>query len=181
MPGHIKFHPPRPLTDQETTHTLSQWKINFRQFCKKDDSYKYFLRSEVTWNPDADNFGFRANVGETTPAQLKDDLEDFLYMLASYLPHGFLTEKILKKSTSFNSAFKLIEEHFGLLPSQETFCDFSSLTRAPSEPYRQFFDRMLAFLSQHLMPHKVGGIFPYSGFWQQKFIQTWGLKDINTK
>ena len=154
---HIKFHPPRPLTDQETTHTLSQWKINFRQFCKKDDSYKHFLKSDVTWNPEAANYGFRANVGDTTPAQLKDDLEDFLYMLASYLPHGFLTDKILKKSTSFNSAFKLIEEHFGLLPSQETFCDFSSLTRAPNEPYRQFFDRMLAFLSQHLMPHKVAG------------------------
>ena len=109
---HIKFHPPRPLTDQETTHTLSQWKINFRQFCKKDDSYKHFLKSDVTWNPEAVNYGFTANVGDTTPAQLKDDLEDFLYMLASYLPHGFLTDKILKKSTSFNSAFKLIEEHF---------------------------------------------------------------------
>ena len=158
MPSkHIKFHPPRPLTDQETTHTLSQWKINFRQFCKKDDSYKHFLGSEVIWNPEALNYGFTVNVGETTPAQLKDDLEDFLYMLASYLPHGFLTDKILKKSTSFNSAFKLIEEHFGLLPSQETFCDFSSLTRAPNEPYRQFFDRMLAFLSQHLMPYKRGG------------------------
>ena len=64
------------------------------------------------------------------------------------------TDKILKKSTSFDSAFQIIEEHYGLLPSQETFCDFSSISRAPNEPYRQFYDRMIAFLSQHLMPHK---------------------------
>ena len=31
------------------------------------------------------------------------------------------------------------------------------MTRAPNEPYRQFYDRMIAFLSQHLMQHKVGG------------------------
>ena len=131
MTSKIKFHPPRPLADSETSHSLSQWKINFRQFCKKDDSYKLFLLSTTTWAPASNNYGFNANVGDRTPAQIKDDLEDFLYMLSSYLPHGFLTDKILKKSTSFDSAFKIIEEHYGVLPSQETFCDFFGMSRAP--------------------------------------------------
>ena len=154
MGSKIKFHPPRLLTDNETTHSLSQWKTNFRQFCKKDDTYKHFLKSTTDWKYGEDNYGFTANVGTTTPEELADNLEDFLHMLSSYLPHGFITDKILKKSTSFDSAVKIIEEHYGLLPSQETFCDFSSISRAPNEPYRQFYDRMLAFLSQHLMPHK---------------------------
>ena len=43
--GQVKVPPPRPLTNSETTHTLSQWKINFRQYCKRDDSYRHFLKS----------------------------------------------------------------------------------------------------------------------------------------
>ena len=114
------------------------------------------------WTLLQDNYGFQntAAVGDipaVTAAQRKEDCEDFLYMLSSYLPHGFLTDKILKKSTSFNNAFNIIEEHYGLLPSQETFCDFTGLSRAPNEPYRQFYDRLVAFLTQHLMPHKVAG------------------------
>ena len=39
----------------------------------------------------------------------------------------------------------IIEENFGLIPSQETLCDFPSLSREPNEPYRQFYDRMVSF------------------------------------
>ena len=39
----------------------------------------------------------------------------------------------------------------GLTPSQETFCDLVSMSRLPDEPYRQYFDRLVAFVSKHLM------------------------------
>ena len=54
--------------------------------------------SETTWNPQKANKGLQAvtaengNVGRSAQARC-DDLQDFLLMLASYLPHGYITEK----------------------------------------------------------------------------------------
>ena len=157
----IKVLPPRNLAEKETTHSLSQWKINFRQYCKKDDSYRTFLMSETTWDSQKPNYGLEAQqagdgIAGRSAAARCDDLQDFLLMLASYLPHGYITDKLLKKSVSFESAFAIIEDHYGVTPSQETFCDFSGLQRLPSEPYRQFYDRMVAFVTKHLVKgHKT--------------------------
>ena len=148
----VKVPPPRPLLNSETTHTLAQWRINFRQYCKRDEAFKHFLKSSTTWDAAQENYGFTVSVGGKDPSTLADELEDFLHMLASFLPHGYITEKIVSKSTSFESAFFIIEENFGLVPSQESLCDFPELSREPNEPYRQFFDRMVAFISKHLMP-----------------------------
>ena len=154
----IKVLPPRPLTNSESSHSLAQWKINFRQFMKKDDAYASFLKSTVTWDASKENYGFTRNLDEREPAQVSDDLQDFLHMLASYMPHGFITDRILQQSTSFDTAFKIIEESFGLLPTQETFCDFLSLNRLPNEPYRQFYERILSFMVQHLVPFQAKGL-----------------------
>ena len=154
----IKVLPPRPLTNNESSHSLAQWKINFRQFMKKDDAYASFLKSTVTWDASKENYGFIRKLDEREPAQVSDDLQDFLHMLASYMPHGFITDRILQQSTSFDTAFKIIEESFGLLPTQETFCDFLSLNRLPNEPYRQFYERILSFMVQHLVPFQAKGV-----------------------
>ena len=61
--GNIKILPPRPLTNTESTHSLTQWKINFKQYCKKDESYKHFLLQTTTWDFSMDNAGFTRNVG----------------------------------------------------------------------------------------------------------------------
>ena len=57
----------------------------------------------------------------------------------------------MPSSKDFESAFRIVEEHSGLIPLQETFCDFMGIARLPTEPYRQCFDRMVAFLRKHLM------------------------------
>ena len=79
----------------------------------------------------------------------------FWLMLASYLPRGYITDKIPNKPVSFESAFSIIEDHYGLIPSQETLCDLVQLSRLPGERYRQFFDRLVAFMNRHLMPHNT--------------------------
>ena len=154
----VKVPPPRPLLNNEMTHTLAQWKINFRQYCKRDEAFNYFLRSSTKWDSTKPNYGFTTAVGSREPAVVADELEDFLHMLASFLPHGYITEKIVSKSTSFESAFFIIEENFGLVPSQESLCDFPDLVREPNEPYRQFFDRMVSFISKHLMPASTASV-----------------------
>ena len=59
--NHIKFNPPRALTSEETQQTMQQWKINFRQYMKRDDTYRTFLN--MVWNPAVVNYGLAA---ETT-------------------------------------------------------------------------------------------------------------------
>ena len=86
----IKVLPPRHLTDSETTHSLTQWKVNFKQYCKRDDHYRHFLMATTTWDASLENYGFNENVGNRTPVVLQEDVQDFLYMLASYLPHGYI-------------------------------------------------------------------------------------------
>ena len=153
--NHVKVLPPRPLQNEETVHSLAQWKVNFKQYCKKDGAFKHFLKTSTNWDKSLPNAGFTETIESRNPRQLQEDLEDFLLMLASYFPHGYITDKILNKSVSFESAFNIIEDHYGLIPSQETLCDLVQLSRLPGEPYRQFFDRLVAFMSRHLMPHNT--------------------------
>ena len=61
--NNIKVLPPRPLTNEETTHSLSQWRINFKQYCKKDDNFKHFLATTTTWNFGAENAGMLSELG----------------------------------------------------------------------------------------------------------------------
>ena len=54
-------------------------------------------------------------------------------------------------SKSFLNAFAIIEEHYGLLPSQETFLDLEALNKQTGESYRQYYERLAAHVRQHLM------------------------------
>ena len=153
--SHLKFTPPRALTNEETQLTMTRWKINFKQYMKRDPSYITFLNME--WVPTAENYNLQEETEglKRSPEALKDDLLDFLHILCSYLPHGYLTDRIISKSTSLLSAFRIIDESFNLLPNQESFFEFKGLKKMSSETYRQMFDRMVAFSSQHLMPART--------------------------
>ena len=108
--------------------SLQQWRMQFRQYVKQDHHYKGFLNSNEQWNPSAADYGFiTENDGlRRTALNKKEDCQDFLHLLATFLPHGYLTEKIVNTATSFNTAFNIIQEHYGLLPNQETFLDLDS-------------------------------------------------------
>ena len=73
----VKVPPPRPLLNSETTHTLAQWRINFRQYCKRDEAFKHFLKSSTTWDAAQENYGFTVSVDGKDPSTLADELEDF--------------------------------------------------------------------------------------------------------
>ena len=72
--SHVKVLPPRALTDSETSHSLAQWRINFRQYCKKDDAYKIFLKSSSVWDPSKQNYRFTETLEGRTTTQLTDDV-----------------------------------------------------------------------------------------------------------
>ena len=133
--SHIKVPVPRKLENKETQQSLLQWKMQFRQYMKQDDHYRTFLASDVRWRPTQNNYGFAAETTglERTAATLKDDSKDFLSILATFLPHGYLTDKLVTTTTSFENAFAVIEEHFGLQATQESLLDLESLNKQSGE------------------------------------------------
>ena len=149
---HIKIREPRKLECKETMQSLQQWRMQFRQYMKQDDQYRLFLSSATQWNPTAQNYGFGdEETGlERTAAELMDDCKDFLHILATFLPHGYLTDKLVTTTTSFNKAFEIIQEHYGLLPTQESFLDLETFVKQTGESYRQFYERIIAHARTHL-------------------------------
>ena len=114
--------------------SLDQWKMLYRQFIKKDDPYRKFLSSDIQWRPQEKNYGF---VIETeglkhSPKAQMDDCRDFLHTLATFLPHGYLTENIVSTSTSFSNASEMIQERYGLLPTQKSLMDIEGFTMLSS-------------------------------------------------
>ena len=151
--NHVKIPLPRKLETKETMQSLQQWMMQFKQYMKQDDNYRGFLASDVVWNPAHRTYGFEAEAEglRRTAVQKMDDCKDFLRILCTFLPHGYLTTKLVDTSTSLTSAFGIIEEHYGLLPSQETFIDLESLNKQTGESYRQFYERLMAHVRQHLL------------------------------
>ena len=150
---HIKVPVPPKLNNKETQQNLRLFKMQFRQYMKQDDHYRAFLSSDVEWDPNADNYGFEDEEAglRRTAAAMKDDCKDFIFILATFLPHDYLTEKLVSTSTSFESAFKIIEEHFGLSRSQESYLELESFTKQGGESHRQFYERLLSHTRDHLV------------------------------
>ena len=154
MTNHVRNPPPRQLTQSETLDSLDHWKAKFRQYYRKDDDYKEFL-SDVTWDPSKENYGFTpqdlTNAAEVRKTKQKaENLQDFLELLAGYLPYSYLTPKIVQDSTSLSQVWRIVYEHYNVLPNPETFLDFESLKKEPAENYRQFFERLLQHSRLHL-------------------------------
>ena len=149
----IKVQPPRKLELKETQQSLAQWKMQFRMYMKQGEANRKFLASDTAWNPNAVNYGFAAEAAglERSAAALKDDCRDFLYTLATFLPHGYLTDKLVTTSTSFETAFEILEEHYGLKATQESFLELESFQKQSGESYRQFFERLMAHVRKHLI------------------------------
>ena len=83
--------------------------------------------------------------------ELSEDLQDLLNTLAGYLPHSYLTDKILK-STCWSNIWRIIRDHYNVQVTSESLLDFESLQKLPEETHRQFFERLLQPTKQHLAP-----------------------------
>ena len=95
---HARTPPPPQLGTKETLDTLIHWKTTFRTFYKRDDAYKHFMRETTTWDPLHITYSQAAegDLGlKRTADDMKEDLVDLLNTLAGYLPHSYLTDKIV--------------------------------------------------------------------------------------
>ena len=170
---HVRTPPPRPLGASESLETLTHWKTNFKTFYKKDETYKHFIKDTTVWDPDAanGNYSQAAEVEEVrtvedgeesietrtkrTAADMKEDLVDLLSTLTGYLPHSYLTKKIVSATKGWKDVWNVIYDHYGVQISSESLLDFESMYKQPGETHRQFYERLLQHVAQHLAPADV--------------------------
>ena len=153
MATYVKLPPPRQLTQKETLDSLDHWKSIFKSYFRRDSVFKQFLASNCTWNPARDNYGLLAT-DEMSPEERKDALIDFLNTLAGFLPHSYLTSKLLN-TKSLQQCWDIIEEHYNVKVTSETLLDFESLKKTSEENHRQFYERLLQHAKLHLAPTGV--------------------------
>ena len=128
----VKFPPPRPLTKKETLDSLDHWKSQFRTFVKRDDTFRPFLRSDFTWDPNLDKYGFTG----TNAQEESDNFEDFLNVLSGFLPHSYLTSRITKDTKCWEDIWNVIYTHYDCKISGDTLLDFESLNKASDENHQ---------------------------------------------
>ena len=148
---------PRPLGANETLESLTHWKTTFRTFYKRDDAYRSFIKDTAVWDPADANYGQATETEglKRTAADMKEDLVDLLHTLAGYLPHAYLTDKIISNSKCWKDVYNIIYDHYGVQVTSESLLDFESLHKQTGETHRQFFERLLQHVKQHLAPAGV--------------------------
>ena len=149
-----KVKEPRVLGTKETRENLDHWLEQFKAYWKRDDRAKIFLRDNTTWNCAQDNAGFD-DEGEDSklkrdPAELSEDLEDFLNALAGHLPFPYITNKLKTTSTSWKSCKQAVYEIYGVKTSAGTLLDLGNVKKTADETYRQFYERMAGHMETHL-------------------------------
>ena len=160
MKNSSRTPPPRQLVNNESLESLSHWKTTFRTFYKRDASFRIFFKPDIKWNPNAINYGFtatesEANTDDRSAEELCEDFKDLLNIMAGYLPHSYLTDKILKSTTNWDEVYSIIFEHYNVKVTGESLLDFESISKLSDETHRQFFERLLQHAKQHLAPKNV--------------------------
>ena len=142
---------PRKLEQQETLQTLNHWKTVFRNFYRRCQYYSIFLLPTTTWDNSAD----RGLPLETTGLKrdqrtLASDLDGFLDCVASYLPFDYVAEKLRCESNCIQKVWEIIYELYDAEINTTNYLDYASMSRDPDETYRNYFNRLVGFVRQHL-------------------------------
>ena len=153
MATFVKLPPPRQLTQNESLDSLDHWKSIFRSYFRRDSIFRQFLDTTAIWYPDRENYGLSA-ANDMTPQERCDALKDFLNTLAGFLPHSYLTSKLLNTG-KLEDCWDIIEEHYNVKVTPETFLDFENIKKNPEENYRQFYERLLQHSKLHLAPENA--------------------------
>ena len=120
--------PPRQLGNVETLESLSHWKTSFKTFYKRDDIYRRFFKPDMSWNATALNYGFEDEAEDgKSGAELAEDLTDLLNTISSYLPHSYLTDKIVKASRNWDDIWSIIYDHYNVQINGESLLDFEAI------------------------------------------------------
>ena len=159
---------PRKLEEQETLHTLNHWRGVFLNYYRRCQFYGYFLQPNVKWNNNRNRGFTQSEISglKRDPSILASDLDGFLSCLGSYLPFDYVSDKLISETTDLNSAWDIIYEIYDAEIDTTTYLDYATMVKLPQETYRNFYNRLVGFVRQHLPKSEIkveGAVSPATG------------------
>ena len=74
------------------------------------------------------------------------------HQLGSHLPFPFLTQRFTKEAKSWEDVWKILYDHYGVLPTQVSFLQYASLKKQDDENPLTFYERLCHHYRSHLAP-----------------------------
>ena len=148
---------PRKLEEQETLQSLNHWKSVFVNYYRRCQFHGYFLLPNTTWE---------TNGLKRDPQTLASDLNGFLSCLGSYFPFDYVADKLINETTCLDSAWTIVYEIYDAEIDTSTYLDYATMMKTPEETYRNYYNRLVGFVRQHLPKAEIkaeGAVSPPTG------------------
>ena len=157
--GGPKLPQPRQLRQNETVQSLNQWKNVFRNYYRRCPYMGTFLVPTTTWDPQEECYGFedeRGNDGRKKE-EIYADLEGFFETIGGFCPHDYMSQKLLTSTKNIQDVWNILYEAFDAEVNPGSFLDYISLKKETGETYRNFWNRLVGYVEQHLAKNPTGG------------------------
>ena len=146
------------LTTDESMTSFTNWKENLMYTLSLDRNFNRFLSPEVTWTEVCDEHPHRGLTDDPTsiPADERHSKEIkcthlnlLLGQIANYA-NIISRNQIVQESTSINSIWAMIREHYGFHVTGSRFLDLSSIRLKTGEKPADLYQRIVSFFNDNL-------------------------------
>ena len=157
------------LTKHETITTFESWRHNLQYILSLDQNFAPFLVDGFTFLKKSPTNALRGLTAddETVPEakrrtaeQKVTHLELMLGQIANYCPI-ISRNSIVKNSTSLQSIWHAIRQHYGFQLSGAHFLDFNDIKLEPDERPEDLYQRLVSFVEDNLL--KSDGSIEHNG------------------
>ena len=150
---------PRDLAKEETLNSFNAWKDNLLYILSVEHAdFAPYLADGATWSKSSvANRGFAddeltaANAAtRKTAAQKSATLRLMLGQIANFAT-VISRNQIINESTSLNSIWALLREHYGFQSTGSRFLTLSNMKLEPGEKPEDLYQRIVSFFDDNLL------------------------------
>ena len=149
---------PRDLTKEETLNSFNAWKDNLLYILSVEHAeFAPFLANGATWSKnEVANRGFADDADPVPAAQRKTAAQKaaaLRLMLGQIANFATVVSRnqIVNQSTSLNSIWSLLREHYGFQSTGSRFLTLSSMKLEPGEKPEDLYQKIVSFFDDNLL------------------------------
>ena len=150
------------LSPNETLNSFLIWKDTLVYTLDLDPKFSPFLKAGVTWgDSDTENRGFLDDNEPIPEAERKTKGEKVrvLNLMLGQIANWctiIARHQIVNESTSLDSIWSMIREHYGFHVTGSRFLDLSSIRMLPGEKPSDLYQRLVSFFTDNLFTKSSG-------------------------
>ena len=144
------------LSTDETLTSFTNWKENLVYILSLNAAFSEFLPNNFVWSDgDVAGRGLRDDpmavpeARRRTAAQKLQSLNMMLGQIANFC-NVIARHQIVEESTSMNSIWAMLREHYGFHVTGSRFLDLSSIRLEPGEKAADLYQRLVSFFTDNL-------------------------------